>query len=136
MFHRVHRGRKKHFSDADNPRDIIASFISDKDKEWVKGAFIKKARKKENEGIYCEPFFGPETQFRRNAAKKLRRELLDEGKIVSGYVDFPAKLFVKKTRDPKATIVEYKDFSKIPVPERFIRNFVDETLIENEDEEL
>ena len=50
------------------------------------------------------------TTRRRNAA--LRRKLLDENKIVQGYIGFPAKLLVKYVHGDNTEWEVFEDFSK------------------------
>ena len=69
--------------------------------------------------IAAEQKYGPMTSKRRQLAFILRRRLIDSGEIVSGYVDFPARLMVNvpgATRsDGKKRYEQHTDFSRYAV---------------------
>ena len=67
--------------------------------------------------IYIEQRYGPDTQYRRDKAMELRKQLKAAGRIGAGYVQYPAKLMVKQ--DPRDKNEKYKlhqDFLGIQVP--------------------
>ena len=78
-------------------------------KGFLKHGFSKK------DNIFIEQRYGPDTTWRRNQAKLLRKHLISRKEIVSGYVNFPAKLMVKKTKEGKYSL--HTDFSHIDVTE-------------------
>ena len=55
---------------------------------------------------------------RRGEALKMRKDLIDIKSIVSGYVAYPAKLFVKRSHGSDVPYVLEKDFSKMDVSEK------------------
>ena len=110
VIERAHRGR---FRDHQKVADIYVAITDWREAEKIKDFF--KFRKNAGDGIFCDQKYGPLTSWRRNEALKLRKDLKDEGKIVSGYVKYPAKLFVKKTEYGDYDI--YRDFSNDVVPE-------------------
>ena len=57
--------------------------------------------------------YGPMTTERRRLAMQERKRLKESKDIISGYVDFPAKLMVKVAKDGKYKC--HKDFSNIAV---------------------
>ena len=118
MIERAHRSKPNKFNKG--KRDVYARFYDWKDSEWVKVQFLKSNRARENNRIYVEQKYGPDTNFRRNLALAARKELKMKGEITGGYVNYPAKLFVKYARhDNKYTL--HKDFSDEKIPERVFR---------------
>ena len=59
--------------------------------------------------------YGSDTTSRRNYALKIRRELINSKAILTGYLKYPAKLFVKKVGDITCSLLE--DLSVMEVPE-------------------
>ena len=112
MIERVHRGKKR--NDNQHPRVIHARLFDWNDVETLKKRMLKNGK---NSNIFVEQRFGPDTQYRQNEAKKLRKELKEKGAIGAGYVQYPARLMVKKDpRDRNEKYRLYQDFSNIPVP--------------------
>ena len=78
--------------------------------------FKQKCIQEPNFHIAAEQKYGPLTSKRRQLAFQLRRQLLDAGTIVSGYVDFPAKLMVnfpgEVRGDNKKLYKLHENFSK------------------------
>ena len=109
---RVHRGGKVKKDDRkEGKRDIHVLFFDWNDSQMILSEFLKHGRGK---GVYVEQRYGPDTTFRRNKAKEERRKLMNNKEITSGYVQYPAKLMVKFTRDDtKYTMM--KDFSHVEV---------------------
>ena len=114
MIERVHRGKKKNNSNNEHPRVIHARLFDWNDVEMIKKRMWKDGK---NSNIFIEQRFGPDTQFRQNEAKKLRKELKANGTIGAGFVQYPARLMVKTDpRDKNEKYKLFRDFSKIPVP--------------------
>ena len=109
---RAHRGKKR--KDSSKPRDIHAAFYDWNDVNMVLEGYRKHGLSNKAQ-VYVEQRYGPDTTWRRNKAMMLRRELIEERKIKSAYVAFPAKLMVKKRDEDKYTL--YKDFSNIEITE-------------------
>ena len=61
--------------------------------------FLVLTRKKKTNGIFVEQKYGDKTTTLRNKALKERKLLKDDGKIIPGFVSYPAKLFVKYDHD-------------------------------------
>ena len=89
---RAHRAAPS--ADRVGPRLIFAAFYNWKNSEFVKEAF-RKDNIAHGSKIMAEQKFGPLTSNRRNEALRVRRELKSDGKILNGYVAFPAKLMVR-----------------------------------------
>lgn len=109
---RAHRGGKvKNGDKKEGMRDIHVLFFDWNDSQMILSKFLKHGR---GRGVFVEQRYGPDTTFRRNKAKEERRNLMNTNVITSGFVQYPAKLMVKYTRDdPKYTMM--KDFSHIDV---------------------
>ena len=75
--------------------DIHARFKAWKDSEWVKNEFFDAMKRKENNGIYVEQMYGSDTTSYRNYVLKMWRELINSKAILTEYLKYPAKLFVK-----------------------------------------
>ena len=108
LFERVHRGRDHEHG----PGHIYCKVFNWNHSEKLKEDFLN-LNKSKNSRIRCEQKYGPRTTNRRNLALVLRKKLKEEGEIVSGYLNFPARLMVKKMGEDKYT--ELKDFSKAEV---------------------
>ena len=106
---RAHRGKK---IIGKPTRDIHACFFDWNDANNVLKGFQKYGYK-EKDNIFIEQRYGPDTTWRRNKAKLLRKRLISTKKIVSGYVAFPAKLMVKNTKDGKYFV--HTDFSNTEI---------------------
>ena len=113
MFERVHRGRPRQYNN--DKRDIYVRFKFWKDSEYVKDRFLESFRDKKNNGIFVEQMYGYETTKRREQALMTRKQLKVRKEITSGYLKFPAKLYVRKTNCKNYVL--YEDFSRMEVPE-------------------
>ena len=117
MIERVHRGKARQNQNNENNgetpgRTIHCRFYDWNDSEFVKQQAIKNGR---GHNIFIEQRYGPDTTYRQNLAKAERKKLKADKVIVSGYVKYPAKLFVKY----EATQRHYSfhsDFSNHDVP--------------------
>ena len=110
MINRVHRG-KQNPRNHNQPRPIYMALHKWEDSEYIVEAFRDLNINKKS-SIRAEYMFGPLTTIRRNAALLKRKELKEAGLIVSGYIQFPARLMTKKAgarRDEKYEL--FKDFS-------------------------
>ena len=90
-------------------RDIFAAFHRWEDSNHIESTFQVESRKKHTNGIYIHQKYGADTTARRNMALIERKQLKSEGKIISGYLAYPAKLLVKHKNDTKYKL--YHDFS-------------------------
>ncbi len=107
MVERCHRSKPNPRYKGSGPRPIFAAFMDWRDSELVKDSY----RKNTNNNVFAEQKVGPRTTARRNMALKLRRELLDEKRIISAYVAFPARLMTKDSSARGAKYTLWKDFS-------------------------
>ena len=108
---RVHRGRPLK-EGSRGPRVVHALFYDWNDSEKLKLDILKLGRN--NQNIFVEQKYGPDTDYRRNKAKERRKQLIEEGTIAKAYIKYPAKLMVKRPGDRSYSMLE--DFSGIPVP--------------------
>ena len=109
---RVHRSAPNPRYKGNAPRKIFAALYDWKFSERCKSEF-KTKNIEQSSKIICEQMYGPITRARRNLAMQERKRMKADGEIVSGYVDFPARLMVKTSRDGKYSCI--KDFSKTHV---------------------
>ena len=110
---RVHRGNSTGKDEKKlGKRDIFALFYDWNEAQEVLDGFRKHGR---GSDVYIDQMYGPNTTFRRNLALKKRRELLKSKDIEQGFVDFPAKLLVKRKKTD-ARYFAIDDFSNTPVP--------------------
>ena len=110
MIERCHRGTSsKTKARSSTPKPIFACFHSWKDSNNILNEFSALSRKKKSNGVFVDQKYGEKTTTLRNEALKERKSLKDEGKIVSGFVSYPAKLFVKYNQDQDYKL--YKEFS-------------------------
>ena len=110
MIERAHRGRSN--PDRAGPRPIYARFFSWKDSEHVKKLKIMDSEKSSR--MFVDQKYGPITTQRRNKALLERKNLKAEGKIVQGYLKFPAQLWVKYDVED-VRFQRHMDFSKYEV---------------------
>ena len=103
--------RKKNKDNRNRP--IYAAILDWRDSETIKEFFQSNKKPKDIRNIFCEQKFGARTTWRRNKALEKRKELKEKNSIIAGYVQFPAKLMVKKPGQNKYVLAE--DFSKIDV---------------------
>ena len=109
---RAHRGKEREDGKKAGMRDIHVLFTSWKHSDLILSKFLKHGRGK---GVFVEQRYGPDTTYRQNMAKKLRRTLIDNEEIACGFVKYPAALMVKYDKDA-AHYVKHKDFSREEVP--------------------
>ena len=116
MVERCHRANPNPRYEGNAPRPIFAAFCNWKESEAVKKAFREANAwgNNANRKVIVENKFGPRTTVRRNNALKERKRLKEEGRILSGYVAFPAKLMVKEIGFNTRYRL-WKDFSNDPV---------------------
>ncbi len=112
MFERIHRGPKNHHDKNNLPRKIYAAVY-----DWNSiDTLLKELRfHGKQSGIYIDRQFGPDTTYRQNLAHIKRKQLKLAGTITSGYVKFPAQLYVKYGNALRYVLSE--DFSKTPIPD-------------------
>ena len=109
---RAHRGKLREDDKKKGKRDIHVLFTNWNHSDLVLSEFIKHGRGK---GVFIEQRYGPDTTYRQNEAKMLRRTLLDKEEITCGFVKFPAALMVKYSEHDQH-YRKHKDFSRMPVP--------------------
>jgi len=110
MIERGHRGGPNPNYQGDKPRPIFAAFY-----DWKQSEFVKKQFRINSTAYQCGNKYGARTSARRNLAMKERKRLKSNGTIISGYVDFPARLMVRDSNASGAKYYMKKDFSKDPV---------------------
>ena len=86
----VDRGNQRNNNDR-RPRVIHARLYDWNNVELLKNRMWKDGK---NSNIYVEQGYGPDTQFRRNKALEVRKNLKAAGTIGAGFVQYPAKLLV------------------------------------------
>ena len=123
MIERVHRGTKQRNNDDADDNDNRAEAdgkippIQAKFYNWNDCQTILQLMRKAKSNIFVDQMYGPDTTYRQNQALALRKELKAAGTIKSGFVRYPARLFVKYPNDPpKKKYSFYQDFSEIPIP--------------------
>ena len=99
---RAHRESKRNGGTREGKRKIFVAFLNWEIPQRILDEFKKKNIVDKNFHIYVDQMYGPMTTIRRNLAFKKRRSLINEGVITSGYVDFPARLYVSKPGDVDA----------------------------------
>ena len=109
---RAHRGHKLTHKSKKTARDIHVCFYDWNDTQKVLQGFQKHGIGN-NQNIFIEQRFGPNTSWRRNQAKLARKSLKEKKEIISGYISYPAKLMVKKSKEGKYSL--FKDFSNMEV---------------------
>ena len=71
---------------------------------------------KKQSSVRADFMYGPKTTIRRNAALLKRKQLKEEGVITCGYIQFPAKLLVKRAGARREDPYEpMEDFSNMKV---------------------
>ena len=110
MMERVHRSRPNPHKQG--KRDIVAAFFDWNDSEFVMRKFRDAAKKGQVKGIFVDQKYGPITTMRRNHALLQRKKLIVDKVITNGYVAYPAKLMVKKSKTDK-NFVLYEDYSEM-----------------------
>ena len=113
MINRVHRGRRN--QNRNQPRPIYMALHKWQDCENIVEVF-RNLNIKKRSSIQVSYMYGPKTSIRRNAALLKRKQLKEEGVIASGYIQFPAKLMIKRvgaSRDEPYELIE--DFSNLKV---------------------
>jgi len=119
MFEKCHRSNPNPRYKGDAPRPIFAAFCNWKDSERTKREF-RDSNMNQRDGnnrrqVIVENKYGPRTTVRRNMALAERKKLKQEGRLISAFVAFPAKLMIKESHAPDAKYRLFKDFSNEPV---------------------
>ena len=91
---RAHREAKREGGSRQGRRRIFAAFLNWELPQKILNGFKKRCIDDRAFDIYVDQMYGPLTSLRRNLAFQERKSLKDKGTIVSGYVDFPARLMV------------------------------------------
>ena len=115
MLDRVHRSPPTKNPNKVGKRDIYAALNTWDDCEYLIDCFRKINRRNKNLNIYFDYKYWPLTTRRRNMALKRRRELLQNGDIVQGFISYPAKLIVKFNANDEYQLLE--NFSEMAVPD-------------------
>lgn len=104
MIDRAHRGGRM----SKNGRPIYVKFKAWKDSQQVLNGFTKQRIRNTNMNIKIDQMYSKKLTERRNLAMQERKILVETEQIVSGYINFPAKLMIKKAGTPKYIL--YKEF--------------------------
>ena len=121
---RAHRERKRNSEEVHLPsregKRLIYAALHDWDLcQLIIETLKQKCIAERDFNISADQKYGPLTTKRRQMAFLLRKQLKANGVIVSGYIDFPAKLMVNMpgdfTGDGKKLYKLYKNFSREPV---------------------
>ena len=101
---RAHRGGSTNTNDKSIPRNIYVKFTRHDFADSIQKRYVKNAvHKKSNYSTNCCQQYTKSVQERRDNAMKVRRKLLDEGVILRGHVQYPAKLIVLYPHTKKYT---------------------------------
>ena len=106
--HRIQPKNKQGDGKKNYPRNIVAKFCTWKDAEKVKSIVInhtKQVREVQNR-VYVEQLKSKKLTERANEAKLIRKELKQENPVWKLYVEYPAKLMVKKPGDKVYTVYQ------------------------------
>ena len=116
---RAHREAKREGSFRQGKRRIFAAFLNWDLPQKILDLFRKKSIADGSFQFYADQMYGPLTAKRRNMAFQLRKSLKEKGDIVSGFVQFPAKLMVNFPGDVnrfgKKVYKEHTNFSSTKV---------------------
>ena len=122
MLNRVHRGKhSENPLDHNKPRPIYALLHKWHDCEEILEVF-RTLNINRKSSVRAEYMFGPKTTIRRNMALFERKQLKESGKIISGYISYPARLLGKYPGSNKYVLV--KDFSNHEVKLKFKANSI------------
>ena len=92
---RAHRkSNRRNDGSNQHHRRITAGFYNWDLCQSIKDSFRNKGIADRNFKLIAEQKYGPLTTWRRQKALEKRKKLKEEGVIISGYVDFPAKLML------------------------------------------
>ena len=120
---RAHRERKRNaeevYQSREGKRHIFAAFHGWDICQQIIEAFRQKCISDQSFNIAADQKYGPITTKRRHLAFQERKLMKEWGLIVSGYVDFPAKLMVNLpgnlNNQGKKIYTMHKNFSRSPV---------------------
>ena len=119
---RAHREAKRDGSSREGKRKIYVAFLNWELPQQILDEFRKKNIADRSFKIYVDQMYGPMTTQRRNMAFEMRKSLKEAGSIVSGFVNFPAKLMVNfpgdVDRNGRKIYREHKNFSDEKVERR------------------
>ena len=113
-----HRKNEDGVHDREGRRIIYAAFHSWDMCQTVIETFREKCIRDRDFKIAAEQKYGPKTNKRRKLAFQMRKQLKENGDIVSGFVAFPAKLMVNKPGDMNGNKKVYRlhtNFSRYDV---------------------
>lgn len=100
MIERCHRGKV-------NENSTKSSHIFVKFHKWADSEHTKNIFFMSKNNIRVEQMYSPSLTRRRNEAMKERRRLIENKSIVSGYLEYPALLKVKKKKeDPRYVLLK------------------------------
>ena len=120
---RAHRESKKTDGTRQGKRNIFCAFLDWDLPQLIISEFKKKCIEDSSFNLYVDQKYGPLTTQRRNLAFELRKKLKAQGQIVSGYVDFPAKLMVNNPGniniEGKKIYTMHTNFSKTKIEPKF-----------------
>lgn len=115
MVERAHRSAPNPRYKGTAPRPIFAAIYKWPDAETIVDAFRKFNIANPESKVSCDYKYGPMTTKRRSMAFLERKKLKETGEIVAGYVAYPARLMVKRSKRDGSKYVCLKDFSREPV---------------------
>ena len=114
---RIHRGEAKGVDDANYKKRPI--YLVCYDWNFVEEVLDNFGKHGRTSGIFIDRMYGPDTSYRRNLLLQRRKELKKNKTIAQGFIDYPAKLYVKhKKEDAKYTLLENYSNVEIPIAER------------------
>ena len=102
---RAHRGGNLTSNKPHNkPRNIFIRLFSTEDVKTYLDGFRNLNMNNRDMKIIISQQFSDKLSIRRNEAMIKRRELKTNGQIISGYVEYPATLMIKKAGDKKYSV--------------------------------
>ncbi len=112
MIERIHRGSKNPHGTRNLPRKIFCTVHN-----WnsIDNLITELRSHGKTSGIYIDRQYGPDTTYRQNLAHFKRKQLKEAKTISSGYVKYPAQLYVKYGQSLQYVLCE--DFSKVTIPD-------------------
>ena len=99
---RAHRGGEKR---QNKPRNIYTRFYCSENVKYY-NTKIRELNMRKATDVTCSLQFSKKLTIRRNNAMMERNNLKSSGKIVSGYVEFPADLMIKKPGSTRYELCE------------------------------
>ena len=116
MIERIHRRPKSPTDDNNNNDKRQETVIDAKFYDWNDSERILRLSRKysKTSKIFIDQRYGPDTTWRRNQALLVRKDLVANEEIVSGFVKYPAKLMVKRNAADEHYAL-FQDFSDLTI---------------------